>query len=249
MNSFNTLDIVAYYLSEFDMQAFNHLGFSTRSEGFKTLEMLFRHDQTEYLKRLRDEYDVVTSSHRKGQRKRAPRPRIIEAKKYLSAYSFNELSSIVESLIQNASPIVDNGLDYEVINDISEEELERIINAKDSSSRIEYRSSTTQSVRVYDRSIISGLKALYKGQCQLCGCLPLPSFDCDISEAHHIEYFSKTQNNDASNIIIICPNHHRIIHKLNPVFNNEKLEYVFPDGTILKIKLNCHIIEKGENNG
>lgn len=246
--SFDTMDTIAYYLSEYDMKAFQRLGFDSQASGFRAIAGVFKRKDS-YLRRLRDEYDVVTSSHRNGQKNRAPRPRIIEAKTYLSIYSFNELSVIVESLIRNAAPVTEIESDVEVIKDISEDELERIINAKDSSSRIEYRSSTTQSVRVYDRSIISGLKALYKGQCQLCGCLPFPSFDCDISEAHHIEYFSKTQNNDASNIIIVCPNHHRIIHKLNPVFNNEKLEYVFPDGTILKIKLNCHIIEKGDNNG
>ena len=246
--SFDTMDTIAYYLSEYDMKAFQRLGFDSQASGFRAITGVFGRKDS-YLRRLRDEYDVVTSSHRNGQKNRTPRPRIVEAKTYLSTYSFNELSIIVESLIQNASPIIETESDVEVVRDISEDELERIINAKDSSSKIEYRLSTTQSVRVYDRSIISGLKALYKGHCQLCGCLPLPSFYCDISEAHHIEYFSKTQNNDASNIIIVCPNHHRIIHKLNPVFNDEKLEYISPDGMILKIKLNCHIIEKGKNNG
>lgn len=240
--SFDTMDTIAYYLSEYDMRAFQQLGFDSQASGFRAIAGVFGRKDS-YLRRLRDEYDVVTSSHRNGQKNRAPRPRIIEAKTYLSTYSFNELSIIVDALIQNASPMTESISDAEVIKDITEDEFERIINAKDSSSRIEYRSSSTQSVRVYDRSIISGLKALYKGQCQLCGCLPLPSFDYDISEAHHIEYFSKTQNNDASNIIIICPNHHRIIHKLNPIFNKEKLEYIFPDGTILRIKLNCHIFE------
>lgn len=241
--SFDTMDTIAYYLSEYDMKAFQRLGFESQASGFRAIARVFGRKDS-YLRRLRDEYDVVTSSHRNGQKNRDPRPRIIDAKKYLSGYSFNELSNIVESLIQNASPITTHESNIQIIKGFSEEELERIINAKDSSSRIEYRSYATKSVRVYDHSIIAGLKVLYKGQCQLCGCLPLSTFNCDISEAHHIEYFSETQNNDASNIIIICPNHHRIIHKLNPVFNEEKLEYVFPDGTVLKIKINCHILEK-----
>ena len=247
MASFDTMDTIAYYLSEYDTKAFQRLGFDSQASGFRAIAGVFGRKDS-YLRRLRDEYDVVTSSHRNGQRNRPPRPRIIEAKTYLSSYSFDQLSSIVESLILNASPITNIEPDAKIIKDLTEEEIERIINAKDNSSRIKYSSSATKTVRVYDRSIISGLKALYKGQCQLCGCLPLSIFNCDISEAHHIEYFSETQNNDASNIIIICPNHHRIIHKLNPVFNKETLEYVFPDGTILKIKLNCHIIEKGERN-
>lgn len=245
--SFDSMDIIAYYLSEYDMNAFKRLGFDSQALGFKSISNVFGRKDS-YLRRLRDEYDVITSSHRNGQKNRPPRPRIVQAKTYLSGYSFDELSCIVESLIINASPVINVESNAEIVKDLTEEEIERIINAKDNSSRIEYRSSATKSVRIYDRSIISGLKALYKGQCQLCSCLPLSTFDCDISEAHHIEFFSETQNNDASNIIIVCPNHHRIIHKLNPVFNKEKLEYVFPDETILKIKLNYHIREKGEGN-
>ena len=29
----------------------------------------------------------------------------------------------------------------------------------------------------------------------------------------HISYFTRSQNNDSTNIIIISPNYHRIIHK------------------------------------
>ena len=32
-------------------------------------------------------------------------------------------------------------------------------------------------------------------------------------EARHIDYFTHSQNNDSTNIIIISPNYHRIIHK------------------------------------
>lgn len=243
MTSFDTMDIIAYYLSECDMRAFDYLGYKTRTEGFKDIENKIRRDQKEYLKRLRDEFDAVTSSHRQGQWKREPRKRILDTKAYLSDYSFDELSAIVRSLIANADKISTTDSVIENVSEITEEELEQIINARDSTSRIEYRTSVTKSVRVYDHSIISGLKALYRGRCQLCGCLPLEEFEADISEAHHIEYYSETQNNDASNILILCPNHHSIIHKLNPVFNKNSLEYRFPDGTVLGLKLNYHINE------
>jgi len=45
-------------------------------------------------------------------------------------------------------------------------------------------------------------------------------------EAHHIDYLTTSQNNDTTNIIIISPNYHRIIHKNNPVFNRKK--FVLP---------------------
>ena len=53
-------------------------------------------------------------------------------------------------------------------------------------------------------------------------------------EAHHIDYFTTSQNNDTTNIIIISPNYHRIIHKNNPVFNRKKFQFEFPNGELLK---------------
>ena len=242
MISNDKMDIIAYYLSEYDMKAFNYLGFESQASGFRGIADAFGRKDS-YLRRLRDEYDVVTSSHRNGQRNRPPRPRIKDTKDYLESYSFKELSDIVESLIKNTENMSNRDYDVENISNMTEEELERIINARDHSSRIEYRTTATKPVRVYDHSIIFGLKSLYRGKCQLCGCMPLEGFSTDISEAHHIEYYSVTQNNDASNILILCPNHHSIIHRLNPVFDKKKLEYHFSNGKILKLKLNYHISE------
>lgn len=245
MGMFDTSDIIAYYLSEYDMKAFNYLGYDTQAAGFRKIAEIFGKKDS-YLRRLRDEYDVVTSSHRNGQRNRPPRPRITQTKLYLCTYSFEELSDIVESLIRNADENITANCNAENITGLTEEELERIINAKDSTSRIEYK-TVGKKVRIYDHSIIYGLKSLYRGRCQLCGCLPLEGFDTDITEAHHIKYYSKTQNNDSSNIIIVCPNHHSIIHKFDPDFDRDKMEFVFADGTRLKLKLNYHI-NWGDNN-
>ena len=34
------------------------------------------------------------------------------------------------------------------------------------------------------------------------------SYGAQVIHAHHIDYFSRSMNNDASNIMIVCPNHH-----------------------------------------
>ena len=96
-------------------------------------------------------------------------------------------------------------------------------------------------VRVYKTSIIKQMKKLYGGQCQLCGCRPFETFDVDICEAHHIDYFVKSLNNDASNQMILCPNHHSIIHDANPTFHRRQLMYVYPNGAEQKIVLNWHL--------
>ena len=39
--------------------------------------------------------------------------------------------------------------------------------------------------------------------------------------------FSETQNNAQSNIVILCPNHHRIIHKYKAKFDYKNYEFGF----------------------
>ncbi len=62
-----------------------------------------------------------------------------------------------------------------------------------------------------------------------------------VVEAHHIDYFTRSQNNDSTNIIIISPNYHRIIHKNNPRFNRRKFQFEFENGEVLRLKLYEHL--------
>jgi hypothetical protein len=62
-----------------------------------------------------------------------------------------------------------------------------------------------------------------------------------VVEAHHIDYFTRSQNNDSTNIIIISPNYHRIIHKNNPHFNRKKFQFEFRNGEVLRLKLYEHL--------
>lgn len=232
------LDIFAYYFSKYDTAAFQALGFDTQTSGFDSVASLFG-KKPSYLRRLRDEYDVVTNSSRKGQRNRAPRTRIEEMARYLSGFSFDDLSAIVKTLIDNTNGCsAENTTSVSTVtpSEMTEEELENILNAKDPSATVTVRASEHKT-RVYKTAIISQLKRLYKGQCQLCGTAPFQHLDVDICEAHHIDYFASSHNNDASNIVILCPNHHRLIHKLNPKFNSDQRCFEYPDGTREEIKL------------
>lgn len=237
------LDIIAYYLSEFDMRAFETLGFHTQAQGFESIASAFG-KKSSYLRRLRDEYDVVTNSTRKGQRNREPRTRIVETKNHLASFSFDELTEIVKAFIDNTIPseyVEENGALDAVENSLSEAELESILNFKDHGASIKVK-TTDSRVRIYNTSIIKQLKKLYGGRCQLCGQSPMPNHNVDICEAHHIAYFSETQNNDTSNIIIVCPNHHRLIHKLNPAFDPENGCFQFEDGKTMGIKFDLHLM-------
>lgn len=97
-------------------------------------------------------------------------------------------------------------------------------------------------IRKLNRAIGDCLKELYDYKCQICGTNISLKYDASIVESHHLEPFVTSLNNDANNQIIICPNHHRIIHKVEPVFEREKMIFVYKNGLEEKIVLNKHLI-------
>ena len=212
------------------------------SKALPTAELLFVIPEGIY---MAVSYDVVTNSARRGQCNRPPRVRIISTRDQLSKFSFQELTEVVKAFIENAQGPVeadevesDNPLSAE----LSEEELEHILNFKDATATIKIRTGNSK-VRVYSTAIIKQLKALYSGQCQICGTKPFPALDIDICEAHHINYFSSSKNNDSGNIVVLCPNHHRLIHKLNPSYDVNSGCFVFSNGDSLPIILDHHLLD------
>ena len=95
--------------------------------------------------------------------------------------------------------------------------------------------------RRIDRSIILTLKKFYDYRDEISGEKIGDEFGDSVVEAHHIDYFTRSQNNDSTNIIIISPNYHRIIHKNNPMFNRKKFQFEFENGEVLRLKLYDHL--------
>ena len=95
--------------------------------------------------------------------------------------------------------------------------------------------------RRIDRSIILTLKKFYDYRDEISGEKIGDQYGDSVVEAHHIDYFTRSQNNDSTNIIIISPNYHRIIHKNNPNFNRKKFQFEFENGAVLKLKLYEHL--------
>lgn len=130
----------------------------------------------------------------------------------------------------------------ESLSGINEEDFEYQSNYKevDDSARIETKEQIVK-VRRLDRAIGESLKLFYGYRCQICGDNFAKKYDCVIAEAHHIVFFVSSLNNDASNIIVLCPNHHRIIHKANPIFEREKHSFIYSNGLEEKLILNNHL--------
>ena len=105
--------------------------------------------------------------------------------------------------------------------------------------------SLIQQLIKLNKQIIDNLKKIYRGECQLCGQKLGEEYGKEIVQAHHIEYFSKSQNNDSTNIIILCPNCHALIHKCNPTYEKDTFSFKFGNGNKLKIKNIGHLIGNG----
>ena len=133
-----------------------------------------------------------------------------------------------------------NREEMEQLSSLSEHELEVALDRDDASSGYVCKEAVIK-VRKFSKEIIDNLKAYYCGECQLCGDNVGAAYGKEIVEAHHIEYFSKTQNNDASNIIILCPNCHRLIHICNPSYSKQEGCFEFEDGKKVYIKNLGHL--------
>lgn len=151
-------------------------------------------------------------------------------------------TDIINKFLINTITINDKNdinLNIEKMN-IKEDEIELFFNKTDKSTGF-YKSEKIVKIRKLNRAISESLKLLYDFKCQICGKNISKPYDVNIVESHHIESFIKSLNNDADNILIVCPNHHRIIHRSNPEFERNRLLFQYPNGLEEKLLLNKHL--------
>lgn len=136
--------------------------------------------------------------------------------------------------------------DHQKLNDeikhITEQDFEQteLLPKKSNKGSIGYGKSLVR-IRHLDRTIGDTLKQLYDFRCQMTGERIGEQQEALCVEAHHIVPFTKSLNNDYSNIIILSPSYHRIVHKANPKFDKKTLSFVFPNGLVESVKLNKHL--------
>lgn len=104
-------------------------------------------------------------------------------------------------------------------------------------------SNSLHKVRKLDRSIGDSLKQLYDYRCQMTGERVGDPYSVNVVEAHHIMPFTESLNNDTSNIIILSPSFHRVVHAVKPIFNYYTLSFDFPNGVSEKVKINKHLVQ------
>lgn len=161
-----------------------------------------------------------------------------EKKEYLAIYTTEYEDSYVFEIITAG--------EIDLLKQMVKNQSERLLEANfdyditDTDSHI-LEDKRVVKIRKLNRKIGDNLKLFYGYLCQICGQIIGEPYGAHAIEAHHIDYFVNSLNNDANNQLIVCPNHHSIIHELNPVFDRKKLIYLYPNGTQEGLAINQHL--------
>lgn len=161
-----------------------------------------------------------------------------DLKEYLAVYTTEYDDTYVLDVISSR----DMKTLRDMVSGKPEREIEYLLDTDvtDASAGVEKKEQILK-IRKLNRKIGENLKRLYGYRCQICGRSIGEKYGAHVAEAHHIDYFVKSLNNDADNQLVVCPDHHSIIHSVNPVFNRERLLYTYPNSYEEKLVLNRHL--------
>lgn len=241
--------LVAFYISKYNKKAFQELEYDGPvSKAMYDLSIRITGPNVipnAYIKQRRDEFDVFFDNGRVGYHKRKPTAAVTEMYEQWNVMSFEDITELVK-LVLNGKIEEEQLLDLETVEgNISEFDIETYLNFDDDTAAM---NTTVKSMveRTYSKKKIDMLKRLYAYRCQICGKKVGEEYGANIVEAHHIKYFSKSVDNSSNNILILCPNHHSLVHALNPEFDYDELQYIYPNGRIDKVVLNLHLAHSKE---
>jgi len=180
----------------------------------------------------------IRKGDEKDEYRKRPVPIPQEMKQYVILYTTTfEDVFFLDYITSKETKAINNS-----ISSLTEEEFELATNYNqvDLTATIKEKRELIK-IRKLDRSICDNLKLLYNYRCQITGEKFGEQYGSEVSEAHHIDYFIKSLNNNSDNIVIVSPNFHRLIHKTNPAFDKNELSFTFPNGVKEKLKLNLHL--------
>lgn len=91
-----------------------------------------------------------------------------------------------------------------------------------------------------NKKIVQELLLLYNGKCQICEWMPNNIYGQHICEGHHLQWLSRGGADDICNLVLLCPNHHKAIHKCDAPFDYSDRSFLFPRHKE-ELRLNTHI--------
>ena len=144
----------------------------------------------------------VRQSREKGDRRIIRLPD--DAKDFLAIYTteFDDTYVLDPILSEDVIAVATYARDF------SEQHIENEMNFEidDPSAGIQV-SEGVRKIRKLNKKIGDNLKQLYRYRCQICGQSIGEEYGAHVCEAHHIDYFTKSLNNSATNQTIVCPKH------------------------------------------
>ncbi|MEP0767428.1 MAG: HNH endonuclease [Fimbriimonadia bacterium] len=92
------------------------------------------------------------------------------------------------------------------------------------------------------RALAHRLHEYYRGRCQLCGFDPITTYGIGVCEVHHVVPLSLGGTHEERNAILLCPNHHRLVHRADAHFDYARLGFSFSHlGRYEPLVLNEHV--------
>lgn len=137
---------------------------------------------------------------------------------------------------------------------LPEEQLEALLNTGDDNSVAELVAREMRGLgeerRRYlaseapkrNRLFADKLRHVYKGRCQICSWEPRLLYSIDVCEAHHVRWLGRGGEDALSNLVLLCPNHHRVIHKLDAPFDWSKMGFVSVSGVETLVHLEHELL-------
>ena len=207
------LSYCAYFLSKFDMQAVAFLGFNNRTEAMTSISKILGKENN-YLKRRRDEFDVLTDSYRKGQRNRPPVSDVMRIHQELKDLSFQELADKVQQILAAPNAIYPDDLPDD---------------------SIEYREGKKKmiAVNIYERDPRARRACInhYGAKCIICDFDfgKVYSAKCEgMIHVHHLKMVSESDGeyivNPINDLRPVCPNCHMVLHSKKDGYTIEEVK-------------------------
>ena len=88
------------------------------------------------------------------------------------------------------------------------------------------------------------LRQMYGHRCQLCGWSSGADYGAQVAEAHHIHWLSLGGADSLDNMMLLCPNHHRLVHSCQAQLDFGDLHLDFGGGRREPLRTPGHLSQR-----
>lgn len=78
-----------------------------------------------------------------------------------------------------------------------------------------------------NQTLVEDLQNMYEGKCQVCQWNPMKDYGKRLCQGHHILWLSRGGMDEIKNMVLVCPNHHSAIHRLDAPLDYRDFSFDF----------------------